>query len=56
VAPEETVDLRKQRRVVLAALAFLAQRGIHGRALRFDVVAITGGRLLHLENAFEAGL
>jgi putative endonuclease len=55
--PEETVNLRKQRRVIAAARDYLAQRRGPARALRFDVVAVVDGpkgpSLMHFENAFE---
>ncbi len=52
---EATVSRAKQRRVVLAAMQFCTQHRITERALRFDVVAITGTEVVHLENAFDAG-
>ncbi len=55
--PEETVDGRKQRRVIAAARDFLAQRRGPPRALRFDVIAVVDGpagpALTHFENAFD---
>jgi putative endonuclease len=57
--PEETVNLRKQRRVIAAARDYLAQRRGPARALRFDVVAVVDGpqgpSLTHFENAFDSG-
>jgi putative endonuclease len=56
--PEETVDRRKARRVVLAAEDWLARHGAEGRDLRFDVVAVTFGqgdpRIVHFPAAFDA--
>ncbi len=52
---EATVSRPKQRRVVLAAMEFSARHRIVERAIRFDVVAINGTEVLHLENAFDAG-
>jgi putative endonuclease len=58
-APEETVDGRKQRRVIAAARDYLAQRRGPARAARFDVIAVVDGpggpSLTHFENAFETG-
>jgi putative endonuclease len=55
--PEETVNARKQRRVIAAARDFLAQRRGPARAARFDVIAVVDGpdgpSLTHFENAFE---
>jgi putative endonuclease len=57
--PEETVSLRKRRRVVAAARDYLARRRGPERGLRFDVVAVVDGprgpQLTHFENAFDAG-
>jgi putative endonuclease len=57
-APEETVDLRKQRRIIAAARDYLAQRRGPVRAARFDVIAVVDGprgpSLTHFENAFDA--
>ena len=56
-APEETVDGRKQRRVIAAARDFLARRRGRGKAARFDVIAVVDGpqgpALTHFENAFD---
>ena len=56
--PEETVDRRKARRVVLAAEDWAARNAVAGRDLRFDVVAVTFGegapRLVHFPAAFDA--
>jgi putative endonuclease len=55
-SPEETVDARKQRRVIAAARDYLAQRCGPARAARFDVIAVLDGpkgpALTHFENAF----
>jgi putative endonuclease len=57
--PEETVNHRKQRRVVAAARDYLAQRRGPAKAVRFDVIAVIDGpegpALTHFENAFDAG-
>jgi putative endonuclease len=56
--PEETVNVRKQRRVIAAARDYLAQRRGPARAARFDVIAVVDGplgpTLTHFENAFDA--
>ncbi len=55
-APELAVDLRKQGRMVKAALGYLKQKKLHQMASRFDVVAITeagDGRVEVIRNAFE---
>jgi putative endonuclease len=57
--PEETVDRRKARRVILAATDWLARNGGEGKDIRFDVVAVTfeeaaPPRVVHLPAAFDA--
>lgn len=57
-ASMEAVDFRKRRRIVRAALEFIATRRLAGVSFRFDVVAVTLGvdgvpQAMHLEkNAF----
>jgi putative endonuclease len=51
----ESVDARKQQRIVLATQLFLASHPQHAqRALRFDVVAFDGGRAQWIKSAFDA--
>lgn len=45
----------KQRRMLHAAQAYLMQREWMDRPVRFDVVEITSGGLLHVPNAFMPG-
>jgi len=57
--PEETVDRRKARRVVLAATDWADRNGGAARDIRFDVVAVTFGddvapRIVHFPGAFDA--
>ncbi len=54
-AAAETVDPRKQRKIVRATRLFLAQRGeLAEQPLRFDVVALDGnGAIEWLRAAFE---
>ena len=40
--PEETVNLRKQQRLIRGAKAFIKSRRWEDRAARFDVVAVDG--------------
>jgi putative endonuclease len=56
--PEETVDRRKARRVVLAATDWLEKNPAPGRDVRFDVVAVTFDapappRIVHFPAAFD---
>jgi len=53
------VDRRKQAKLVRLASQYLAQRHLSDRPCRFDVVLVqgrssAGGRIEHLQNAFEA--
>lgn len=59
--PQEAVDRRKRRKIILSAGWFLAERGWDDRLVRFDVVAVTpdpldrtrpGGRVEHIADAF----
>jgi putative endonuclease len=57
--PEETVDRRKARRVVLAATDWLERNPAPGRDIRFDVVAVTfqdgaAPAIVHFPAAFDA--
>jgi putative endonuclease len=59
-APEEAVDFRKRARLARGAAAWLRERRVRARAVRFDVVvceldARGAWRLRHLESAFDAG-
>jgi putative endonuclease len=51
-APVETVRDLKRRRLVRAAELYLAASGRSDVACRFDVVAIVGDTVEHIENAF----
>jgi putative endonuclease len=56
--PEETVDRRKRRRVIAAAVDWALHHDALERAIRFDVVAVTFGdgapRIEHFPAAFDA--
>lgn len=56
--PEETVDRRKARRVIVAATDWALRNGGLEREIRFDVVAVTFGegapRIAHIPGAFDA--
>lgn len=55
-SPEATVTRGKQRKVVLAAMDYVQRHGLHRRAIRFDVIAVIGDEVVHIENAFDAGM
>jgi len=50
----ETILDGKRRRLVRAAAIYLHVKGKHDAACRFDVVAITGDAVEHVEDAFRA--
>lgn len=58
--PSQTITWAKQRKVVLAAMQFLAKTRQTDRQLRFDVISVVGRgaerRLEHIPNAFDAGM
>lgn len=51
-SPFEAVGRDKQRRLRQLALRWLADHQVRGQHLRFDVVAVTSGRVEVLEGAF----
>jgi putative endonuclease len=48
------VDTAKQRTITKVARWYLAEHGITSRACRFDVIALSNGKIEHLRNAFLA--
>lgn len=52
----EAVSERNKRRIIAAAEAYLAKNpGLESMEIRFDVIAVTPGRLpSHIANAFDA--
>jgi putative endonuclease len=53
-APAETISATKRRRIILAARLYLLMRNIEDRACRFDVIAVEGGEITHLTDAFQS--
>lgn len=51
--PEETVDKLKIEKITKTAQLFIQKTGIDFDEIRFDVIAILGDKLKHIENAFE---
>ena len=49
----EAVDTKKQKRLYRCAQQYVAAHKIPDAAARFDVVAIEGHEVCHIENAFE---
>ncbi len=54
--PQEAVNRTKQRRIIVAALAYMKQAGLTGQNMRFDVLAIgpEPGTIELLQSAFTA--
>lgn len=56
-SPLESVDGRKQKRMMRAATFYLSRYGLHGTEARFDVVGISMGKgthaIEHIANAFD---
>jgi len=50
-APEESVDRKKIRHIVAAANQYVKRSPLH-LPVRFDIIAITGEALEHIEEAF----
>lgn len=51
--PAEAVDVRKQRRICLAALDYAARNKSVDEKCRFDIIAIYDGKISHIRNAFD---
>ena len=52
--PEEAVDLRKQKRIMMAAAVYLQKHPEYiGAVCRFDVAAVLGNELRYIRHAFE---
>jgi putative endonuclease len=55
-APEQAVDLEKQRRIARAANEYLRRRNLEAAVARFDIVSVVYGAepaLRHLRDAFR---
>lgn len=52
--PEETVNSKKQHKILLTAQHYLARHPTN-LDVRFDVVALSGGQLRLYKDAFQAG-
>jgi putative endonuclease len=50
--PLETVQDEKRRRLIRAAEVYLTKKGAWDRPCRFDVVALSGEHIEHVEDAF----
>ena len=59
-SPALTVDARKQRQVIRAAMYFLSEKGVTNLVARFDVAAVTfgaaGPEIEYIPSAFDAGM
>ena len=49
------VDIRKQQRIARAAMCFLMNRNMLGHPVRFDVIEICSGTVIHIADAFQPG-
>jgi putative endonuclease len=49
----ETVGAEKQRRIARVAAFYVAMRRPQCRAIRFDVIGITAGDVVHIRDAFR---
>ena len=47
------VNTQKQKRIVRAALLYLAKQRWMNRTVRFDLIEINGHEILHVPNAFQ---
>lgn len=54
VRPAEHVGAEQMRRYVRAAKAYIAEKGLFGVNVRFDVIEVTDGRVRHIKGAFDA--
>ena len=52
--PSEAVNFEKQRRIAHAAALYMQENGLENANIRFDVIEILPGELLHIEAAFDA--
>lgn len=55
VRPLEAIDSKKQKRISMAALFYIARHNMTSEACRFDVVGISGEKVMLIKNAFEYG-
>ena len=53
-APSEAVDVRKQKKYVRIAQAYLSYNRLTDTPCRFDVVEIQNGEINHIKDAFSA--
>jgi len=51
--PQEAVNDKKKQRIIKSAQYYLYLHNAAERPCRFDVIAVAGEELLHIENAFE---
>ena len=52
--PAEAVNAEKQRRIAQAAALYMQENGLEDARIRFDVIEILPGEILHIEGAFDA--
>ena len=47
------VDSRKQQRIAKASVLYLLARNWLNRSVRYDIVEVSGDRVMHIANAFQ---
>ena len=52
--PQEAVTAQKCRRIIKSAQYYLCRCGMTECTCRFDVIAILGDKITHIENAFDS--
>ncbi len=51
--PEETVDPRKIKKIILTANRYISMKNLSGRDIRFDVIAVDEEGIRHIISAFD---
>ncbi|WP_457624456.1 YraN family protein [Persephonella sp.] len=52
-SPEETINLRKIKKIIRAANRYISMKGLENTDIRFDVIAMDEDGIRHIKNAFE---
>lgn len=54
--PEESVDVRKQKRIIRSAMVYLKEHRLWDVPCRFDVVGVLGTEISHIKDAFDMSI